>query len=167
MNLGAQPQPYYNPGAMQGNQPPQGWQPPVGGPPQQNWGAYNQQQPSAQYGGAYGQPASGSAALSNGTFFSGLVAFIILAGLFVFYFMVRSGSIFSLGFSAVMMIARIVQILSWVMVLAGVVSLVLGILALVNSGKNRALSVPKTIIGMVLGGIPLLLFIIGLANIRR
>ena len=50
------------------------------------------------------------------------------------------------------------------MLFAGAASIVFGIVALVMSGKNPALSKAKSIIGMVLGIIPLVLFLIGMAN---
>ncbi|HKC65702.1 MAG TPA: hypothetical protein VKB86_18820 [Pyrinomonadaceae bacterium] len=143
---GGQP-PYAAPGA-----PPQ-WQ-------QQQAGYY--QQP-AQYAPGYGGPyaPTGSRALSNAAFFCGLGAFIIMVLLIVFYVMVSNGA---LDLSTALTIAQILQPLSYVMLIAGGASIVLGIVALVMSGKNPALSKAKAIIGMVLGVIPLVLFLIGIAN---
>lgn len=164
----AQPQQQYYAGgqqappfAPQGNQPPA----PQWPPPGQNWGGgYQQPQPGQYppppYGAPYA-PAGGSKALSTGAFLSGLGAFIILVIIIVFYVLARNGA---LEFSTLLTIARILQPLSWLMLIAGVASIVLGIISLVTAGRNPAASKAKAIVGMCLGVIPLLLFLIGLAN---
>lgn len=99
--------------------------------------------------------------LSTLTFMCGLVAFIILVLIIVFFVLLRNGAI---GLDTAMSIAQILQPLSWLMLAAGVASVVLGIVTLVMSGKNPSLSKPKAIVGMCLGIIPVLLFVIGIAN---
>ena len=153
------PQQQYYPG---GQQPP-----PSPGAPQPQWqqqqGGYYQQpgQYAPGYGSPYAPAASGSRALSNAAFFCGLGAIIILVLLLVFYVMVRNGA---MDLSTAVTIAQILTPLSYVMLLAGVASIVLGIIALVTAGKNPAISKAKSIIGMCLGVIPLLLYLIGMAN---
>lgn len=149
---------------MQQPPPPQQpmWPPPPQGqaPQAQNWGGYQQPGQYPPYGGT-SAPVAGSKALSNVTFLCGLGAFIIFVLLIVFYVMVRNGA---LEFSTALSIAQILQPLSYVMLIAGGASVVLGILTIVMSSKNRALSKPKAIVGMCLGVIPLIFYIIGLAN---
>jgi hypothetical protein len=106
----------------------------------------------------------GSRALSTAAFLCGLGSFIILVLIILFYVMARNGA---LDFSTLLFLARIMQPLSWLMLLAGVASIVIGIISLVMSGKNPALSKAKAIVGMCLGAIPLMFFIIGLANMPR
>lgn len=158
---GGQP---FNPYAAQGNQPPapQQWQ-----PPGQNWGGGYQQPQPGQYPPPYGSPyaqVGGSRGLSTAAFLSGLGAFIILVLIILFYSLARNGAF---EFSTLLTIARILQPLSWLMLLAGVASIVFGIISLVTSGRNPAISKGKAIVGMCLGIIPLLLFLIGLANMPR
>lgn len=154
-------QPYYAGGqppyGAPGNQPPSPQWPP---PPGQNWGGYQQPGQPPGYGSPYA-PVGGSKALSSAAFFSGLGAFIILVLIIVFYSLARNGAF---DFDTLLTIARILQPLSWLMLLAGVASIVLGVISLVMSGRNPALSKAKAIVGMCLGIIPLLLFLIGLAN---
>lgn len=148
---GGQQPPY---GAPQGD--PSQWQqqPQPGGYYQQPGGAY-----PPPYGNQYA-PTGGSSALSNATFYSGLGAFILLVIFIVIVAMARSGAI-DLG--TLISLAPILQISSWVMLLAGAASIILGIVALVSAGKNPGISKAKAIIGMCLGVIPLLLFILGIA----
>ncbi|PYS47136.1 MAG: hypothetical protein DMF68_16830 [Acidobacteria bacterium] len=152
------PQPQYNPGGQQPYASP-------GAPPQwqQQQGGYYQQpgQYAPGYVNPYAPAATGSRALSTAAFFCGLGAFIIMVLLIVFYVMVTNGV---LDLSTAIKIAQILQPLSYVMLFAGAASIVFGIVALVMSGKNPALSKAKSIIGMVLGIIPLVLFLIGMAN---
>lgn len=154
------PQQQYYPGAQQPYAAP--------GAPQQQWqqqqqGGYYQQ--PGQYPPGYYNPnapaPAGSPALSNLAFFCGLGAFIILVLLIVFYVMVTNGAI---DLSTAVTIAQILQPLSYVMLIAGVASIVLGIVALVMTGKNPAISKAKAIVGMCLGFIPLLLYLIGSAR---
>lgn len=150
-----QPPPY----APQGNPPP----PPQWQPPGQNWGgSYQQPGQYAQspYGAPYA-PTGGSKALSTGAFLSGLGAFLIMVVIIIFYALARNGAF---DLDTLITIARILQPLSWLMLIAGVASIVLGIVSLVTAGRNPSASKPKAIIGMCLGAIPLLLFLIGLAN---
>lgn len=156
---GQQAPPYATPG----NQPPA----PQWPPPAQNWGGGYQQPQPGQYAPPYGSPyapVGGSRALSTAAFLCGLGSFIILVLIILFYVMARNGA---LDFSTLLFLARIMQPLSWLMLLAGVASIVIGIISLVMSGKNPALSKAKAIVGMCLGAIPLMFFIIGLANMPR
>jgi hypothetical protein len=150
---GAQPPPYGAPGD------PSQWQqqqpPPPGGYYQQP-GQY----PPPPYGGPYA-PVGGSRALSTAAFWSGLGAFILLAAIIVVYSLARNGAF---DLDTLITLARILQPLSWLMLIAGAASVVLGVVSLVMSGRNPALSKVKAILGMCLGAIPLLLFFIGLAN---
>jgi hypothetical protein len=155
-------QPYAGGQPYGGNQPPYGapgdpsqWQPPGAGyaPP-------GGQYPPPAYGGPYA-PARGSGALSTAGFICGLGAFIILVFVIFVYVMARNGS---LSLSTLLTLAQILQPLSWLMLLAAVASIVLGIISLVSSSRNPAISKPKAIVGMCLGAIPLLLFLIGIAN---
>jgi hypothetical protein len=152
---GGQPPPYGIP-----NDPSQ-WQQPPGGyypqPPGQQPGQYP---PPPPYGGQYA-PVAGSKALSSAAFFCGLGAFIILVLVIVLYALARNGAF---DLDTLLTIARILQPLSWLMLLAAAASIVLGIISLVMAGRNSALSKPKAIVGMSLGAIPLILFFIGLAN---
>ena len=153
------PQPQYYAG---GQQPPYGapaypaqWQQPPGG--------YYQPGQYQPYGGPPYATAGGSRALSSAAFWSGLGAFITLVLLIVFYALARNGTF---DIDTILTLARILQPLSWLMLAAGVASVVLGIVALVMSGRNPALSKAKAIVGMCLGAIPLILFFIGLANMQ-
>jgi hypothetical protein len=161
----AAPQQQYYAGGQQappygapGNQPPAPqWPPP---PPAQNYGGY--QQPG-QYATPYGSPyaPAGSKMLSTLAFVCGLVAFLILVAIIVFAVLLRNGAI---EISTALSILQILQPLSWLMLAAGGASIVLGIVALVTAGKNPAISKAKAIVGMCLGAIPVILFLIGIAN---
>ena len=163
-------QPYYG-----SDQPPYG-QPPYGQPadPSQQWqppaagGGYYQQPggyppPPPAYGGQYA-PTGGSPVLSTAAFACGLGSFLILMFIILVFVMARNGA---MSISTLLFLAQIIQPLSWLMLLAGVASVVLGIVALVTSRTNVSISKPKAIVGMCLGVIPLLLFLIGLANMPR
>jgi hypothetical protein len=159
-NPGAQPPPYGAPPAGDPSQWQQQQQPPGGYSPQQPGGYY--QQPGAyppQYGNPYA-PTGGSKMLSSLGFLCGLGAFIILVLLVIFYALARNGAF---DFDTLLTIAKILQPLSYLMLLAGVASIILGIISLVTAKSNPALSKPKAIIGMCLGAIPLFFFILGLA----
>lgn len=156
-------QPYYG-----SNQPPYGqpadpsqWPPPGGGGYYQQPGGYPPPPPA--YGGQYA-PTGGSKALSTAGFACGLGSFLILIFIILFYVMLRNGAI---SLSTALSLAQIIQPLSWLMLLAAVASIVLGVVALATSRGNPAISKPKAIVGMCLGAIPLLLFLIGLANMPR
>ncbi|MDQ3820945.1 MAG: hypothetical protein M3362_25120, partial [Acidobacteriota bacterium] len=79
----------------------------------------------------------------------------------VFYVLVTNGA---MDFGTALTIAQVLQVLTYVMLIAGAASIVLGIIALITAGKNPAISKAKSIIGMVLGVIPLIFFLIGMAN---
>jgi hypothetical protein len=153
---GAQPPPYGTP-----NDPSQWQQQQPGGyypqPPGQQPGQYP---PPPPYGGQYA-PVAGSKALSSAAFLCGLGSFIILVLIIVIYALARNETF---NYDTLLTLARILQPLSWLMLVAAAASIVLGIISLVMAGRNRALSKPKAIVGMCLGAIPLLLFFIGLAN---
>jgi prepilin signal peptidase PulO-like enzyme (type II secretory pathway) len=97
----------------------------------------------------------GSKALSTATFLCGLIAIIILAAIVVWYVLARNGA---MDFDTMFTLARILQPLAWVMMLAGLASIVLGIVTLVMAGKNPALNKPKAIIGMCMGVISLVVY---------
>jgi len=153
-------QPYYGSDQPPYGQPadPSQWQPPGGGYYQQP-GGY----PPPAYGGPYA-PARGSKALSTAAFACGLGAFLILMFVVFVYVMARNGS---MSISTLLFLAQILQPLSWLMLLSAVASIVLGVVALVTAKGNPAISKPKAIVGMCLGAIPLILFLIGLANMQR
>jgi hypothetical protein len=154
-------QPYYGsdqPPYGQPADPAQQWQPPGGGGYYQQPGGYPPPPPA--YGGQYA-PTGGSKALSTAAFACGLGSFLILMFIIIVFVMARNGA---MGIQTLLFLAQIIQPLSWLMLLAGVASIVLGVVSLVTSKSNPAISKPKAIVGMCLGAIPLLLFLIGLAN---
>jgi hypothetical protein len=104
---------------------------------------------------------AGSKGLSSAAFLCGLGSFIVLVLIIVLYALARNGTF---SFDTLLTLARILQPLSWLMLVAAAASIVLGIISLVMGGRNPSLSKPKAIVGMCLGAIPLLLFFIGLAN---
>ena len=152
--------PYYGSGQNPYGQPadPGQWQPPGGGYYQQP-GGY----PPPAYGGQYA-PTGGSRALSTAAFACGLGAFLILMFIIFFFVMAKNGA---LSIGTLIFLAQLMQPLSWLMLLSAAASIVLGIVALVTSQRNSAISKPKAIVGMCLGAIPLILFFIGLANMPR
>lgn len=134
------------------SQPPQANWPP---PPQQqqqqqgqNWGGYNQQQPG-QYQGyppQYGAPiaAPGGKGLSLASFIIGLISFLALALIFLMVQRIIDRD------------ADVAQICFWGSASTGLVSVVLGILALISrKQRNKWMA----ILGLVLG-IPALLFFV-------
>jgi hypothetical protein len=156
-------QPYYGSDQPPYGQPadPSQWQP----PPAPGAGYYQQPggYPPPAYGGPYA-PARGSKALSSAAFACGLGAFLILVFVIFVYVMARNGA---LSISTLLTLAQILQPLSWLMLLSAVAAIVLGVVALVTAKSNPAISKPKAIVGMCLAAIPLLLFLIGLANMNR
>jgi hypothetical protein len=155
---GSDQPPYGQPPYGQPADPSQQWQPPGGGGYYQQPGGYPPPPPA--YGGQYA-PTGGSKVLSSAAFACGLGSFLILMFIIIVFVMARNGA---MSFQTLLFLAQIIQPLSWLMLLAGVASIVLGIVALVTSKANTAISKPKAIVGMCLGAIPLLLFLIGLAN---
>jgi hypothetical protein len=164
----AQQQPYYAGGQQAppqygapGNQPPAPQWPPQ--PPAQNYGGYQQQgQYQAPYGSPYAAPAGGSKILSTLTFVCGLIAFIILVADIVLYLLVRNGAV---DISTLSTIGQIMYpLVFYVLPGLGGAGIVLGIVSLIMSGKNPAISKPKAIIGLVLSVISLAFFILGVTN---
>jgi hypothetical protein len=154
---GAQQQQYY-PGA----QPPPYGAPPAGGDPsqwqQQQQGGYYQQ-PGGQYPPPYGNPyapASGGGGLSKAALFTGIAAIAVFAVGFILAIV----GINNLDYS-MLQLAGVIILLSLV---AGLAAVILGIVTLVMAGKNPALSKAQGVIGLILGAIPLILWLIGLAR---
>ncbi|MDQ3817877.1 MAG: hypothetical protein M3362_09315 [Acidobacteriota bacterium] len=150
---GGQQPPYYG---APGNQPPPpqqgGWAP----PPPQGYG-YQPQGQYAPYGYA---PAAGSGTgLSKAALFTGIGSIGSLA-LGVILIRVAIGS-YSYG------LFRLAGLLIWLALFAGIAAVTLGVITIVNAGKNPALNKVHGIIGASLGGLTLLIWLIGLARARR
>lgn len=152
----AQQQQYYP-----GSQPPYGAPPPQGDPSQwqqQQPGGYYQQ-PGGPYPPPYGNPyapTAGGSGLSKAALFTGIAAIAVFAIGFVLAII----GINSLDLS-MLQLAGVIILLSLV---AGLAAVVLGIVVLAMVGKNPALNKVHGIIGIVLGAIPLILWLIGLAR---
>ena len=142
---GGQP-PYGTPGGA----PPQ-WQPPPGGYYQQP----GQYPPYPPYGGPYA-PSAGAGGLSKAALFTGIGAI----GAFVIGFILVLVGVngFNIG---LIQFAGIIILLSLV---AGLAAVVLGIITLAMAGKNPAMSKVHGIVAIVLGAIPIIFWIIGMAN---
>jgi hypothetical protein len=153
----------YNPGSTPGSQwqqPPTGWQPPQQQPPTgygyQPQGQYSppSQYPPPPYG--YGQPSSGGDGLQKAALFTGIGA----TATFLIAILIAAGGIRSRDTLA------LVGIFGLIALLAGLTAVVLGIIGISMAGKRPGASKVKAIIGLCLGAIPILLWIIGLANSR-
>lgn len=133
------------------------WQqaPPQGGyypPPPGQYGP-----PPGQYPPPYGAAApGGGAGLSKAALFTGIAAAGALA--LGFALILIGANNFDIS---MIQIGAIIFLLSLV---AGIGAVVLGIIVLVMSGKNPAMSKAHGIIGLVLGALPIILWIVGLAN---
>jgi len=159
----SQQQQYY-PGGQPPPPPPYGAQPPYGAPPgdpSQQWqqpGGYYQQ-PGSPYPPPYGNPyapATGGAGISKAALFSGIGAIGVFAlGFIMVLIGVNSLSLGVIQFGGILMLLGLV---------GGLAAIVLGIVVIVMAGKNPAINKAHGIIGLVLGIIPILFWIIGLAN---
>lgn len=155
----AQQQQYYPGGpppyGASGN--PSQWQPP---PPQ---GGYYQQPgqyppPPPPYGNPYA-PTAGGGGLSKAALFTGIAAAVT----FVLGFTLVVIAIKSINLS----LAQVGSIFMLLSLVAGIAAIVLGIITLAMAGKNPAMSKAQGIIGLVLGVIPIIFWIIGMANYSR
>lgn len=143
----------YNPAAGQGGQ----W----GAPPPPPPGGYNYQ-PGAPYspqGGGYPPynyaPASGAGkGVAKAALFTGISA----TGLLIIAIAIAAAG----GINRDTM--TVVGILGLLMLLCCLGSIVLGIVALSMAGKDSGVSKPAAIIGMCLGALPLILWLIGVAS---
>lgn len=133
---------------------PANWQPP---PP--NWG----HQPPGQYA-PYGYPmpypqATGSPGLATAALFTGIGT---IAALVLGFILIASASrSYDRG------MIQFGAILIFLSIISGLTALILGIVATSMSNRNPAISKAKSIVGLCLGAIPLLLILIGLiARIR-
>jgi hypothetical protein len=143
---GAQPPPYGAPGD------PSQWQQPPGGYYQQP-GQY----PPPPYGGPYAPP--GGSGLSKAALFTGIAA----AGTFALGFVLVIIAVNNLDLS----MAQIGAVIMLISLAAGIAAIVLGIITIVMAGKNPAMSKVHGILGLILGIIPIIFWIIGLANSSR
>ena len=151
-------QPYY--GGGQPPQPPYGqpeWQPPpAGGGYYQQPGSY----PPPAYGGPYA-PAAAASGLSKGALITGISAlgtFIIAIVLAVIGYSGGMGSLRDL--------LPIIGILSLLALLAGLTAVILGIVVLSQSSRNPAMNKVHGILALVFGTIPIIIWLIGMANSR-
>jgi hypothetical protein len=156
----SQQQQYY-PGAQQQPPPPYG-APPTGDPSQwQQPGGYYQQ-PGGAYPPPYGNPyapATGGGGISKAALFTGIGAIGVFALGFIMVMIAISSFNISLAqFGAIMMLLGLV---------GGLAAVVLGIVVIVMAGKNPAINKVHGIIGLILGIIPIIFWIIGLANSPR
>ena len=141
---GAQP-PYGAPGD------PSQWQPPPGG-------YYQQPGYPPPYGSPYA-PRAGAAGLSKAALFTGIGAI----GAFVIGFIMVLVGVNSFNISLI----QFASILILLALVAGLAAVVLGIITLVMAGKNPAMSKVHGIVAIVLGAIPIIFWIIGMANQGR
>jgi hypothetical protein len=153
-----QQQPYYaggqQPYGMPGDPPPP-WQPQS--PPA---GAYYQQpgQYPPPYGGPYA-PRAGSGGLSKAALFTGIGSL--------------GGFIVAVLFAVIAINSRnrdllpVVGIFAVLSLLAGLTAIVLGIVTLSMANRNPMMNKVHGILGIVFGAIPILLWLLGLANGRR
>ena len=143
---GGQQQPYGQPGD------PSQWQPPPGGYYQQP--GYPPPPPYA-YGGPYA-PRAGAGGLSKAALFVGIGA----VSAFVIGFILVLVGVNGLNLGLIQF-AGILILLSLV---AGLAAVVLGIITLAMAGKNPAMNKVHGIVAVVLGAIPIIFWIIGMAN---
>ena len=144
----------YNPGPSPGSQwqqPSTGWQPPP--PP-----GYGYPPPGGQYPPYGYAPTSGAGnGLSKAALITGIGATAIF-GLAV---------IVAMGGSRTRDTLVIVGLIGLVSLLAGLTAVILGIVAISMAGKNPGTSKVKGIIGLCLGALPIVLWLIGLVNNAR
>lgn len=154
----------YNPGAPPGGQwqqPPTGWQPPSP-PPGYGYQPTGQYQPGGQYPPYGYAPSSGQGeGLSKAALITGIAAtctFLLAVLLAVMAINSRSRDMLP-----------VVGIFGLLALLAGLTAVILGIVALsmVSKNPNPGTSKVKAIIGLCLGVLPIVLWLIGLANAGR
>lgn len=142
---GGQPPPYGTPGD------PSQWQPPPGG-------YYQQPGYPPPYGSPYA-PRAGAGGLSKAALFTGVGA--ISAFVLGFIMILLGANSFNIG---LIQFAAIIILLSLV---AGLAAIVLGIITLAMAGKNPAMNKVHGIVAIILGAIPIIFWIIGMANYSR
>jgi hypothetical protein len=169
----------YNPGdqwqASGGQPPPSGWQQQQQPP---GWGGYppspGQYPPPPPGGGGYppppGQyppygyapPSAGSAGLSKAALFTGIGA---LGSFILAVLLAVMGA--SSGYSTLRSMLPVIGILALLGLLAGLTAVVLGIITLSMSSKNPAMNKVHGILGICFGAIPIILWLLGVANGSR
>lgn len=142
---GAGQQPYGQPGDPAQWQPPGGYQQP---------GSY----PPPPYGGPYA-PSAPAGGLSKGALFTGIGA---LATFIIAVILAVIG--YSSGLGALRDMLPIIGILSLLSLLAGLTAVILGIVVLSQSSRNPAMSKVHGILALIFGAIPIILWLIGMAN---
>jgi hypothetical protein len=154
----AQQQQYYAGGQQAYGMPgdPAQWQPQ---PPPPAGGYYQQPgQYPPPYGGSYA-PRAGSGGLSKAALFTGIGAL--------------GGFIVAVLFAVIAVNSRnrdllpVVGIFAILSLLAGLTAIVLGIVTLSMANRNPMMNKVHGILGIVFGAIPILLWLLGLANGRR
>ncbi len=145
---GGQPAPPpWQGGQPQGQQPP--WMPPGNQPQGQNWGGgYNQPGQYAPYGAT--PAAGGSSKVATASLISGIISLIAIAALLII-----------IG-ARIRDLRDLVEPLGWLSLATGLAALVCGIIGLITT-KTTASRI-KSGIGIFLGILPLLLFLIGMAR---
>lgn len=151
----------YNPGAPQGGQwqqPPQGWQqPPPAGYGYQPTGQYP---PTGQYTPphGYGPPSGGGGGISKAALFTGIGATTtIVLAIFIAVLAISNRSRDMLAVSG---------IFSLLALLAGLTAIVLGIVAISMANRNPSMNKTKGVVGLCLGIIPIVIWLISLASYR-
>lgn len=146
---GGQPLPQWQGGQQQSQQPP--WMPPGQQQPQgQNWGGgYNQPGQYAPYGAT---PANvgGSSKAATASLICGIISFVAIAALFII-----------VG-ARIRDLRDLIEPLGWLSLFTGAAALILGIIGLVT-GKATSSKI-KAGIGVFLGILPLILFLIGMSR---
>ncbi|PYS47135.1 MAG: hypothetical protein DMF68_16825 [Acidobacteria bacterium] len=149
---GGQQPPYY--GAPGNPPPPQqgGWTP----PPPQGYG-YPPQGQYPPYG--YAPPVGRGTGLSKAALFTGIGS---IGSLALAVILVRVAiSSYSYG------LLQMGGLLVWLALFAAIAAVTLGVITIVNASKNPAINKIHGIIGACLGGLTLLIWLIGLARMRR
>ena len=151
-------QPYYGGGQPPYGQPadPPQWQPP-GAEYYQQPGSY----PPPAYGGPYA-PSAAAGGLSKGALFTGIGALGTFLLAVVLAVIGASG-----GRSSLRDMLPAIGILSLLALLAGITAVVLGIIVLSQANRNPAMSKVHGILGIIFGAIPIILWLIGIANSGR
>lgn len=149
------PSPYGQPG-----DPSQQWQPP-GGEYYQQPGSYPPPPPPA-YGGPYA-PSAPAGGLSKAALFTGIGAL----GAFIIAIVVAMIGFSSGGRSTMQDLLPVIGILSILALLAGLTSVILGIVVLSQANRNPGASKVHGILGIIFGAIPIILWLVGIANSGR
>lgn len=142
--VGGPPPPYGQPGD------PSQWQPPGGAYP-----------PPPPYGGPYA-PSAAAGGLSKAALFTGIGAL----GTFLIAIVVAMIG-YSGGLGTLRDLLPIIGILGLLALLAGLTSVILGIVVLSQAGRNPTMSKVHGILGIIFGAIPIILWLIGMANNSR